>query len=54
LEQALRRAGPPVSIHRYPGTGHWFFEPDRADAFNQPAAGLAWERTLNFLKRPER
>lgn len=51
LEESLRRAGRPVSFHRYPGTGHWFFEPDRLDAYNQAAASLAWERTLAFLKR---
>jgi carboxymethylenebutenolidase len=51
LEQALQRVGRPVSIHRYPGTGHWFFEPDRTDAFHAEAAGLAWERTLSFLRR---
>jgi len=51
LEAALRSAGRPVTFHRYPGTGHWFFEPDRKDAFNQAAAGLAWDRTLAFLRR---
>jgi carboxymethylenebutenolidase len=51
LETSLRNAGRPVNIHRYPGTGHWFFEPDRAQAFNQAAASLAWERTLAFLRR---
>lgn len=50
LEAALRRAGRPVTFYRYPGTGHWFFEPDRKDAFNDAAASLAWERTLAFLK----
>jgi len=50
LEAALRRAGRPVTFHRYPGTGHWFFEPDRPQAFNQAAASLAWDRTLAFLK----
>lgn len=50
LEAALRRAGRPVTIHRYPGTGHWFLEPDRPQAFNQAAASLAWDRTLAFLK----
>ena len=52
LESALRSAGRPVSFHRYPGTGHWFFEPDRPQAFNQGAASLAWDRTLAFLRRP--
>jgi carboxymethylenebutenolidase len=51
LEQALKGAGRPVTFHRYAGTGHWFFEPDRADAYNQAAADLAWERTLAFLNR---
>ncbi|MGD0708852.1 MAG: dienelactone hydrolase family protein [Anaerolineaceae bacterium] len=50
LEQSLRTAGRPVTFYRYPGTGHWFFEPDRADAYNAAAASLAWERTLAFLK----
>lgn len=49
LEAALQHAGRPVSFYRYAGTGHWFFEPDRADAFNQEAAGLAWDRMLAFL-----
>ena len=50
LEAALRRAGRPVTFYRYPGTGHWFFEPDRTEAYNQVAATLAWERTLTFLR----
>ena len=50
LVAALRKAGRPVTIYKYPGTGHWFFEPDRVQAFNQEAANLAWERTLAFLK----
>lgn len=50
LEAALRRAGRPVTFCRYPGTGHWFFEPDRSGAYNQAAADLAWERTLAFLR----
>lgn len=51
LEELLRTAGRPVTFHQYPGTGHWFFEPDRPQAFNQAAASLAWDRTLAFLKR---
>jgi carboxymethylenebutenolidase len=49
FEQALKRAGRPVTIHHYSGTGHWFFEPDRTQAYNQAASDLAWERTLAFL-----
>jgi carboxymethylenebutenolidase len=50
LESALRAAGRPVTFHRYAGTGHWFFEPDRADAYRPDAAELAWERTVSFLR----
>lgn len=51
LEAELKRAGRPVTFYRYPGAGHWFFEPDRPQAYNPAAASLAWERTLAFLKR---
>jgi carboxymethylenebutenolidase len=49
LEASLRLAGRPVTFYRYPGTGHWFFEPDRLQAFDPAAASLAWDRTLSFL-----
>ena len=52
LEESLRSAGRPVTFYRYSGTGHWFFEPDRSQAYNQAAASLAWDRTLDFLKGP--
>ena len=51
LEAALREAGRPVTFYRYKGTGHWFFERDREQAYNQEAATLAWERTLAFLRQ---
>ncbi len=54
LEESLRRAGRPVTFYRYRGTGHWFFEPDRSDAYNRDAATLAWERTLTFLQEQGR
>lgn len=50
LEDTLKEAGRPVTFYRYPGTGHWFCEPDRIQAYNQAAASLAWDRTLAFLK----
>jgi carboxymethylenebutenolidase len=52
LEESLRCAGRPVTFYRYNDTGHWFFEPDRSQAYNQAAASLAWDRTLAFLRRP--
>jgi carboxymethylenebutenolidase len=51
LEESLMRAGRPVTFYTYSNTGHWFFEPDRADAYNPAAASLAWDRTLAFLRR---
>jgi carboxymethylenebutenolidase len=50
LEETLRKNGRSVTFHHYEGTSHWFFEPDRVDAYNKAAADLAWERTLVFLK----
>jgi carboxymethylenebutenolidase len=50
LEQALAAAGREATFHRYPGAGHWFFEPDRPDAYDAAAAALAWERTVAFLR----
>lgn len=51
LEKSLKNADRPVTFYQYPGTGHWFFEADRLDAYNQAAATLAWDRTLAFLRR---
>ncbi len=51
LENTLRSANRPVSFYTYPGTGHWFFEQDRPDAYHPQAAQLAWERTVAFLHR---
>jgi len=50
-ERELNAAGREVEIHRYPGTGHWFFESDRPHAFDSDAAALAWARTVEFLDR---
>lgn len=50
LEQQLRGKGRLEAVHRYPGVGHWFAEPDRPE-FDAEAAALAWQRTLDFLRR---
>jgi carboxymethylenebutenolidase len=49
LEKNLRGADRPVTFHTYPGTGHWFFEQDRPDAYHAQSAQLAWDRTIAFL-----
>jgi carboxymethylenebutenolidase len=48
MEADMRAAGREVTIHTYPGAGHWFFEDDRPDAYHAESARLAWERTLAF------
>jgi len=49
LERELQAAGKQATFYTYPGTTHWFFEPNRPDAYDSAAATLAWERTLAFL-----
>ena len=49
LAEKLRDNGRPVEFHMYPGTGHWFAEPGRPDAYDQAASELAWARTIAFL-----
>jgi carboxymethylenebutenolidase len=49
LEKNLKGAKRPTTFYTYPGTGHWFFEKDRTDAYDAQAAQLAWERTTAFL-----
>lgn len=50
-EEAHKMKADNLQVHIYPGTGHWFFEDNRPDAYNAEAAKLAWERTLAFLKQ---
>lgn len=37
-----------VDVHRYPRTSHFFFERDQV-TYDEPAARLAWDRTVAFL-----
>jgi len=50
MEQNMKTVGVDVTIHLYPGVAHWFMESDRPE-YDPAAASLAWERTLEFLKR---
>lgn len=50
LKKSLEAAGRVATFHVYPGTNHWFSEPDRPDVYNPQAAELAWERTVEFLR----
>jgi carboxymethylenebutenolidase len=49
LGQQISEAGKKVTFYTYPGTKHWFFEPDRPE-FNPAAAQMAWDRTVAFLR----
>lgn len=49
LEAELHLDELEVTFHRYPGTGHWFFERDRPE-FDEAAATLAWDRTIEFFR----
>jgi carboxymethylenebutenolidase len=49
MEADLEDAGREYTFHYYAGAGHWFMEDDK-DAYNQDAADLAWQRTIEFLR----
>jgi len=49
VEAELRRAGVPVTVHRYYAQ-HSFFDERRNDVYSPENAKVAWERTLAFLK----
>jgi carboxymethylenebutenolidase len=49
LRSELEAAGREVRFATYPGTSHWFVEPDRPE-YDEAAAQLAWERTVAFLR----
>lgn len=46
----IEKAGREAVFYTYPGTGHWFFENNKPEAFDPEAADLAWERTRTFLQ----
>jgi carboxymethylenebutenolidase len=50
LEADLHLLGRATEFHHYPGTGHWFFERDRPQ-YDEAAATLAWDRTIDFFRR---
>ncbi|MEU2153667.1 dienelactone hydrolase family protein [Streptomyces sp. NPDC019396] len=44
----MGRAGADVEVHRYPGAGHLYTDPDLPD-FDEEAAGQTWRVSLAFL-----
>jgi carboxymethylenebutenolidase len=51
VEAAIKKAGKTVEINIYPGVDHGFFNDERADVHNKPAAEDAWRRTLDLFKK---
>ncbi|WP_422773287.1 dienelactone hydrolase family protein [Plantactinospora sp. WMMC1484] len=48
--QAIEAAGGDCVAHDYPGTRHAFFNDDRPEVYDQPAAASAWARTLELFR----
>ncbi len=48
-EAALKAAGASVTAHTYPGTQHGFHN-DTTPRYDEAAAKLAWQRTLEFFR----
>jgi len=48
---ALKAAGKTVQTYVYPGVNHAFNNDTAADRYSQPAADLAWKRTLDFFDK---
>ncbi len=49
--EAISRAGGSVELFEYAGSVHAFFNDDRPEVYQADHAALAWQRTLQFLKR---
>ena len=49
-EQALKDAGVDYTIHMYEGVNHAFHNDTSAARYDQEAAQLAWQRTIDFFK----
>jgi carboxymethylenebutenolidase len=50
LVDRIKAAGKTVEVHFY-DADHAFFNDQRPEVYDRPSAELAWERTLDFLRR---
>jgi carboxymethylenebutenolidase len=51
VDAAIKAAGKSSEIHIYPNVDHGFFNDDRPDVHDKPAAQDAWRRTLDFFRK---
>jgi len=51
VDKAIKDAGKSSEIHIYPGVDHGFFNDERPDVHDKPAAEDAWRRTLAFFRQ---
>ena len=51
LESKLKELGKPNEMIIYPDTDHAFFNDTRPEVYNAEAAGDAWRRTIEFLRK---
>ncbi len=50
FEEALKKNNKEYQIFSYPGTGHGFNNDTNTGRYNEEAAKLAWQRTVDFFK----
>jgi len=51
FEQSLKSAGARYELHMYADVDHAFHNDTNAARYNAEAAGLAWQRTIDFLTK---
>jgi carboxymethylenebutenolidase len=51
FEAALKANGKTYELHMYEGVNHAFNNDTNAARYDKPAADLAWQRTVSFLKK---
>src|SRR5262245_30985523 len=51
VDAAIKKAGKQSEIHIYPNVDHAFFNDERPDVYNKPAADDAWRRTLGLFRQ---
>jgi carboxymethylenebutenolidase len=50
-EEALKKAGVTYEIYMYEGANHAFFNDTAPTRYNEAAAKLAWQRTIDFFRK---